>query len=350
MDTLEVQTASYQQTNMMNYIFKKVKEISPDAEVNVDEGNIYVTKGSAKTYPCVASHMDTVHSLHPNSRVFNFNGKLFSVDFQSMKRIGTGGDDKVGVFVCLEMLRQFDNIKLVFFRDEEVGCLGSSKADMNFFEDVSLVMQCDRKGYKDFVNSISGTKLYTKEFSEAIQETLKKWGKKETSGGLTDVYQLAENGVGVCVANMSCGYHDPHTDNEYCIVNQVMDTSDFVKDLILAVHVDGETWDIKHDVWSSYRSYGGWDGYEGQQHSYNKYGGGWTSNITDAKWITPPSEEDDDTNVCPCCNEDYATNYDDMQEEWYCYTCRGYFSELVAIMSEVETRPLGLPESSNTAE
>ena len=65
-------------------------------------------------------------------------------------------------------------------------------------------------------NNISG-KLFSKAFSKKIKPILTHHGYKETSGAITDVGQLAENGVGVCVANMSCGYYAPHSDEEVVI-------------------------------------------------------------------------------------------------------------------------------------
>lgn len=337
--TLEVQTSSYQQEKMMDFIYNEVHAICPTAKVDTDNGNIYITKGEADTYPCVVSHMDTVHALYPKSRVFNYNGTLFAIDYTTMRRVGTGGDDKVGVFVCLEMLRQCDVIKLAFFRDEEVGCVGSGVADMDFFKDVSFALQCDRKGYRDFVNSISATKLFSKEFSKAIKPTLKKWGKRETSGGLTDVYQLAENGIGVCVANMSCGYHDPHTANEYCVVKEVMDTTDFVYELIQTLYVDGERWEIKHDIWSNYRSsyrdYG-WDGYGGHGWSRDN---AYSSHSRSAKWINGASDPDEymeGEELCPCCDNDNSNYYDVHEGDYYCYGCQAYHIELATIIEGLD--------------
>ena len=114
------------------------------------------------------------------------------------------------------MLLTRDIIKCVFFHSEEIGCVGSRDADMEWFKDVGYCFQGDRNGHGDFVNNISG-KLFSKNFSKRIAPILKHHGYKETSGAITDVGQLAENGIGVCVANMSCGYYSPHSDEEVVI-------------------------------------------------------------------------------------------------------------------------------------
>ena len=43
-------------------------------------------------------------------------------------------------------------MKVVFFREEETGCKGSSEAVMSFFDDVRFVIQPDRKGNSDPVS------------------------------------------------------------------------------------------------------------------------------------------------------------------------------------------------------
>ncbi len=61
---------------------------------------------------------------------------------------GIGGDDKVGVYTCLNALFQegIESVKVSFFRNEEIGCIGSKAADMKWFEDVNWVCQLDRRG------------------------------------------------------------------------------------------------------------------------------------------------------------------------------------------------------------
>ena len=114
------------------------------------------------------------------------------------------------------MLLTRDVIKCAFFHSEEIGCVGSRNADMEWFKDVGYCFQGDRRGNSDFVNSISG-KLFSKSFTKKIKPLLSHHGYKITSGAITDVGQLAENGIGVCVANMSCGYYAPHSDQEIVI-------------------------------------------------------------------------------------------------------------------------------------
>jgi len=244
LETLKIQTKSYGQGMMIAYIKKRVKNIK-GAKLRSDKhGNIYVTKGVEENYPCVVSHMDTVHDIYKDFAIFEHDDKWFAFDGELNRQVGIGGDDKVGVFITLEALEHFDNIKVAFFVDEEVGTVGSKKADMSFFNNVGFVLQCDRKGYGDFVNDCWKTELYAQDFSGAVAGILEQYGYKESDGGLTDVVALKENGLAVACANMSCGYYKPHTDEEYIVLEDVKDCHNMVLDIIESLQ--GQRFEHEH--------------------------------------------------------------------------------------------------------
>tara|TARA_R110002051_G_scaffold85502_2_gene150697 strand:+ start:260 stop:1330 length:1071 start_codon:yes stop_codon:yes gene_type:complete len=212
-DTLSVQSSSGKEEDMIRYIISFCLKHAPSSTIKIDSNNVYITKGKSEIYPCIVSHTDTVHDIHKFYKVFDDDNCLFAFNAESGTQVGVGGDDKVGVWLALEMLKRQDVIKCVFFHSEEIGCLGSSQADMNWFNNVGYCLQGDRRGSKDFVNSISG-KLYSDAFAEDILPIISKYGYAETSGAITDVGQLADNDIGISVANMSCGYYAPHSDSE----------------------------------------------------------------------------------------------------------------------------------------
>ena len=102
-----------------------------------DYGNLYAIKGESESYPCVAAHTDTVNAIEKDYKLLQDDDVLFAVD-SNYNRLGVGGDDKVGVYIALEMLRKLDYCKAAFFVEEEIGCVGSKKADMSFFKDVTI--------------------------------------------------------------------------------------------------------------------------------------------------------------------------------------------------------------------
>ena len=231
-DTLSIQTTSGKEDKMIAYIKQFVSKYVPDAVVKVKNRNVYVTKGQADYYPCIVAHTDTVHDMYQDFGVYDRDGVLFAFSNDVEQQVGIGGDDKVGVWIGLAMLLYKDVVKCAFFHSEEVGCIGSSAADMSFFKDVGYCFQSDRRGNRDFVRDIYGVQLFSEDFSLAISDTLHKCGYKETSGALTDVYQLKLNGLEVCVANMSSGYYSPHTDKEVVDVADAMNCLDLISNLI----------------------------------------------------------------------------------------------------------------------
>lgn len=182
-------------------------------------GNIYVTKGKANLYPCIVSHLDQVHKFYPDKTIIR-NGD-FLIAFNGYSQIGTGGDDLVGVAICLNLLMDMDTIKVAFFLQEEIGCIGSNACDLNFFSNCNFIGQADRKGNSDFINFSNGVKLFDEEFSKFVEPILQRYNYKECTGVATDAGALSKRNVGIACFNISCGYHDAHTSREYVVISQV---------------------------------------------------------------------------------------------------------------------------------
>ncbi|GAH31782.1 unnamed protein product, partial [marine sediment metagenome] len=183
-------------------------------------GNIYIVKGKAKYYPCLTAHMDTVHRYATPQVVESFDEKCNSKVFTAEE--GIGGDDKVGIFVCLSLLKQLDTVKIVFFNGEESGGTGSDGAIDSFFEDIGYMLAIDRNGNSDYVNNYLGEPSTTKKFDDKIKHILDWFGYKETTGMFTDVFNLKENEkIDVCGCNFSCGYYLSHTTSEYVVEREV---------------------------------------------------------------------------------------------------------------------------------
>ena len=257
-DILSIQTASGNEFDMIAYIKDFCTEFVPKAKVKIKDNNIYVTKGKSKTYPCIVAHTDTVHEIHKYYKVFDDDGCIFAFNSQTGNQVGVGGDDKVGIWIALQMLLREDNIKCAFFHSEEIGCIGSGQADMKWFKDVGYCFQADRRGNTDFINSISG-KLYSKAFKKTVKLIIAHYGYKETSGAITDVGQLAENGIGVCVANMSCGYYSPHSDQEVVIFEHANNCLNMVETLVEELGCNKYEYQYENK-WTDFGTYNGYNG------------------------------------------------------------------------------------------
>ena len=228
-----IHSKSGKEQKMIKFLLWWIRNNVPGAKVELDRevGNIYITKGIAGTYPCLVAHIDQVQSIHSRDfQAIETKDIIFGYSPKNKRLEGLGADDKNGVWVCLKCLMKYENIKVAFFTGEEVGCIGSSKADMDFFKDVRFVIQCDRRGSSDLIASICSTEISSKEFIEATGH--EQFGYHLEEGMMTDVLTLKENGLQVSAVNMSCGYYDPHSDHEFTVKRDLLNCLSFVEHII----------------------------------------------------------------------------------------------------------------------
>lgn len=227
---ISIQSTSSEDKEINEFI---VEEISKIKNVSISKdafGNIYASKGSGKNgYKGIVCHTDTVHKMYKQRQVHEVDNivfctaKMLDAKYKSevIVQVGTGGDDKNGVYTCIKALRDFNDIKATFFRFEETGCRGSNASNIEFFKDCNFVVQCDRRGNSDFITNVSGTETASSEFIETMRPLFEKYGYKDTFGLSTDVGTLKRRGLPVSAINMSCGYYDPHSNEETCNLNDL---------------------------------------------------------------------------------------------------------------------------------
>jgi len=251
---LWTQSETYNSKEMHKTIRGIVKTI-PGCVVHEDNGNIYVTKGVADAYNCIVSHTDTVHRIiaKKDYKVVQMEDRVFAYDKGKGKATGIGGDDKCGIAICLQALMQLDVLKVAFFRDEEVGGLGSQEADMEWFDNCNYVLQCDRKGNSGFVQEIYGEIMFDEAFEEAVGPIIDTYGYATVSGMFTDVYQLVCNGLQVACANIECGYYNPHSDNEYIVLEDYERCKKMVLHILERVN---DRYEVDRDYGDRYAGYG----------------------------------------------------------------------------------------------
>ena len=301
-NVMQIQSASYESERMERFITRRLNALGLKHEVD-SYGNIYVTKGKAELYPTMVCHIDTVHEINNNVQVFKRDNKMFAMDMLTVEQYGIGGDDKVGIYITLSMLENLNNCKAVFFKDEEVGCLGSTKANFKFFDNSTIVLQCDRKHYGDFVSSINGTKLNDDTLLNDLAALLDNFNLSSTTGGLTDVLQIAKNND-VQVANLSCGYYNPHTNEEYIDILDVFDTEKFCYHALKAT---------AHKRYTMKRV----------TNLYNPYSYGIGYNTNKATEFHPAQETGlSKANYCGCCGSE--TQFDEFEQAAYCTSCMTY--------------------------
>ena len=143
----KIHSKSGYEGKIITFVCKWVDKNIQDVKIELDwnTGNIYMTKGTSDTYPCMVAHLDQVQKYHPTDfTVIETKDLLFGYSPTERSFCGLGADDKNGIWLCLQCLQKFNEIKVAFFVGEEVGCIGSSKANMEFFNDCRFVIQPDK--------------------------------------------------------------------------------------------------------------------------------------------------------------------------------------------------------------
>lgn len=215
------------------------------ATVTRDEyGNVLAVKGDPATspVPCIAAHLDTVHQITGEGILpVEVRGSVLGILPKSLEQCGIGGDDKCGLYAALHCLRALPACRVALLVDEEVGCIGASQVDLAFFANAAFVIEADRRGGGDFVTAIAGTPLGSAAWLETVAPIYKARGFKPVAGAMTDIQELRDRGVGVSVANMSAGYHNPHTDRETINLRELANTVSLMLDICRAM--GGQRWD-----------------------------------------------------------------------------------------------------------
>lgn len=294
-------------------------------KVVIDEiGNILITKGVSDFYPCVTAHLDTVHSWG-------------AIDIQEKKSgvftsaIGIGGDDKCGVFVCLELLKKLPILKVAFFQGEESGCRGSKAVDLEWFADCGYIMGIDRRGNSDFIVTYFGDIAVSATFKKIIKPTLKEWKYSYATGSVADSFKLFDRKVGVCCCNMSCGYYDPHCTNESVVADDVIKALFFCIDLIKLLGNNK----YPH-VPEPKKAIVGYQTAKGtcpkcHEYIYSEYGYCWKCNK-----ITKGQAE----KACPICGVEVIGNY--------CWGCKKTYEQATEMASRrdwIKKKTGGIPKS-----
>lgn len=206
---------SQTQIDFRDYLIDYIGETHPDVVTEIDDyGNLYVTKGSSETYVnCVIAHLDINQKKCEEPLIAVVGDYIFGIDGETGKQIGLGHDDKTGVYFALQMLKKFDDIKLFFPLNEEVGLLGTRSCELEFFYNVGFMVQLDRRGNADISKYTNGLDVVALDIKRLLKKTLWKYRYNWATCVSTDVGELVRK-LGVQGVNISCGYTDEHRDTE----------------------------------------------------------------------------------------------------------------------------------------
>lgn len=236
-EVMQVPSYSRYEFRMASFIMLWARKNNIDYEFD-KKGNIYLTKGKLEEgefYPCVTSHMDTVQD---KAKPYALAGAELPLRTRKVKSTttdevrheifidgqGIGADDKLGVYISLQLVNHFDKIKAAFFVEEEIGMMGSKELNKEFFDDVAYVVGWDSPDLTRAAWKCAGVQMFTAEFyKNKLQPIVSKWGFKNSdfrSEPFTDVCNIREKTDVMCM-NFGNGGYNAHMHNEYLVIEHV---------------------------------------------------------------------------------------------------------------------------------
>jgi len=336
-------SGSAHQDRFINWLKERLEK-TPGVRVSQDKfGNLYAVKGDTDLYPCVIAHTDINQDFKKELRVERTDKFVYGIDNETGLQCGVGFDDKNGCLFALMMFDLIDEIKIAFFKDEEIGAVGSKQANPEFFRDCSMIFQMDRNSYKglELITRTNGVQVCSKEFVEAATPFMKKYHVTEGTGSFTDVGEIVKlKGVDCIGCNLGAGYFDEHSEQEITSIQALENSINFGYECLTTL---GKTkWE--HKATSDYElkpttvNYGErWSG------DYDYEVDDWNSSFEQKKFklkiptykyrhVLEYEEITDDEVIaelelgyCPCCFSDSIVKHDDCTDILSCDDCGSYF-------------------------
>lgn len=192
----------------------------------------------------LVAHMDTVHKHTPDIICMSDDKSIM------MSPFGIGGDDRCGVAMILEVIKDL-RCHVLFTEDEEVGGIGAGKfCKSEIKPEVNFIIEFDRANENDAV--------YYQLDNEVFAETVEKYGFVRDYGSYSDIVDIAPE-LECAAVNLSCGYYNAHTQHEFVSIPQMYAQIERAKELIANESENFFEW--KEAKYSRDWYYGGYDGW-----------------------------------------------------------------------------------------
>lgn len=229
----------------------------------VGDGYVY----AEGTVPVLlVAHMDTVHTSLPG--VICKGGTYGEI---WMSPNGIGGDDRAGVYMVTEVIREL-RCSVLFCEDEETGGVGARKfTTSKITPKVNHIIEFDRMGNNDAVFYSCGNKEYV--------DFIERFGFKEAYGSFSDISTIAPH-LGIAAVNLSSGYYSPHTRYEYVNFDIVHYNIDRAKAIIEA---SDTFYKYTHKTYRYYGDYGS-GARRSSKYSRGNWGSYYDDEYDDADW------------------------------------------------------------------
>jgi len=196
----------------------------------------------------LVAHLDTIHQQTPTVIYID---KTRSADGDLWCEEGIGGDDRCGVFIVMELIKELD-CHVLFTEAEETGGQGAIKFSRSGIRpDVQFIVEFDRQGSDDAVFY----ECNNPDFTTFVEE----YGFMESTGTFSDISYIAP-ALGIAAVNLSSGYYCAHTKHEFIRIADVQSIIERATRLISNVETKYEyieqdygDWHWKQEMRSDWR-------------------------------------------------------------------------------------------------
>jgi len=196
----------------------------------IDADYIFAYPPSKEVIPVLLmSHWDTVRQKQGKFAdepvlLFEQHGKL-----ENQRGI-LGADDRAGIAMILEAVKQFENKPMLLFTNyEETGCEGMRQFLRDnllepFKDSINLAVSVDRRGHNQYVQYYTNTDV-------GLEEFMIRLGYEQATGSWTDGEQLARR-YNLAHVNVSYGGYLPHTADEFILYDSYISGVERLANLI----------------------------------------------------------------------------------------------------------------------
>ncbi len=199
--------------DLKNNLYEKLVDYGMNPSYK--DGYVYA-KGTIPVM--LVAHMDTVFLPPINIEFDSLNGKLYA------ENSGLGGDDRCGVYTILKVLEHGYRPHVLFTEEEEKGNIGATKVIKSLDRpDLKYIIEIDRRGSNDCVFYECG--------NESFISYIESFGFNKNYGTFTDISVLAPS-WDIAAVNISCGYYNEHTKNEYIIYSEVLNNINRLENIL----------------------------------------------------------------------------------------------------------------------
>jgi hypothetical protein len=177
--------------------------------------------------PMICAHMDEVSNKPKKNKL----KVKFDKRFQDLKIYNPngaiGGDDKNGIWILLQILTDPDfknKLSFIFSVEEECGGMTEDIIEMHLkdFETVPYCLVFDRWGFSDVIGVKN--RFCCDDLMEALEPAMRDFAYSSSSGFFCDAQTLS---CAVACVNISCGYYQPHTEQDFTILSDLRRALEF---------------------------------------------------------------------------------------------------------------------------